>query len=98
MKKIVIELTYYVDIIEVPDFIEEDLDGYIKKFNKWAYNKNNRHKYWVIENGKLLGVEIGGETFVYFLNTEILMNCEEKARVVEEEVKEYDESLPKRFF
>ena len=98
MKKIVIELTYYADIIEVPDFIEKDFDKYIKKFDKWAYDKSNRHKYWIIENDKPISVEIGGETIVYFLNTEILVDCKEKARVVEEEVKEYDETLLKRYF
>lgn len=90
---------YYTDVINVPDEIGTQIKKYQKKCDKWLYNKNNNHQYWEKdEYGKKLGVGICSDAFVYWLNSFVLNDSEQKAAVLKRNLPEYDSSLPTIFY
>lgn len=98
MKKIVVEMTYDADIIEVPDEVEKRLKEIQKKFDKWIHNKETEHEYWHYKDGKKYCPQFRGDAFVEYLNQIILIDSEEKAKVVEMHVENYDSSIKKIWF
>lgn len=63
------------------------------------YNKDNNHQYWEKdEYGKKLGVGICSDAFVYWLNSFVLNDSEQKAVVLKRNLQEYDTSLPTIFY
>ena len=82
MKKIVVEMTYDADIIQVPDEVEKKLKQIQHKFDEWIHDKETDHKYWNYKDGKKYCPEFRGDAFVEYLNKVILINSEEKAKVV----------------
>lgn len=98
MKRIAIKMTYDADIAEVPDFIEADLKKYQRKFDKWLYDKSNKHKYWVYKDGRPYGVSFRGDAFVEYLNEVVLCDCDEKASIIEMETNDYDDNVKSIFF
>ena len=90
---------YYTDVINVPDEIGTQIKKYQKKYDKWLYNKDNNHQYWEKdEYGKKLGVGICSDAFVYWLNSFVLNDGEQKAVVLKRNLQEYDSSLPTIFY
>lgn len=83
MKKIMVEMTYDADIIEVPDDVEKNIKKYQKQFDKWIHDKTTEHSYWVYKNGKKYCPQFRGDAFVEYLNQIILKEHNEKARVIE---------------
>lgn len=98
MKKIVVEMTYDADIIEVPDEVEKKLKQIQNKFDEWIHDKETDHKYWHYKDGKKYCPEFRGDAFVEYLNKVILINSEEKAKVVEMYVENYDPSMKAIWF
>ena len=90
---------YYTDVINVPDKIGTQIKKYQKKCYKWLYNKDNDHQYWEKdEYGKKLGVGIFSDAFVYWLNSFVLNDSEQKTVVLKRNLQEYDSSLPTIFY
>ena len=61
---------------------------------KWLDNQ-----YWEKdEYGKKLGIGICSDAFVYWLNSFVLNDSEQKAVVLKRNLQEYDSSLPTIFY
>jgi hypothetical protein len=81
MKKVILKWEYDADIINVPDIIAENIYEYQIKFDKWIYDQNNKHKYWVTvqtEDSSFTAVKFGSEAFVTWLNDYILNKTDDK--------------------
>lgn len=78
MKQIVLNWAYYLDIIA------DDIHEYQMQFDKWLYNKENQHGYWVTIENPLdpqdisMGVCFNSDAFVTWLNDNILKEIEEE--------------------
>lgn len=100
--KLILEFDFDADVIEVPQYVLENKEILRKRFLKWLYSKQTRHKYWVIlrdSNGrKYRGVRYRSDAFVEWLNKKVLMDGMEKASILEEHVYEYADDIPKLFF
>ena len=72
---------YY--LISVPDRIAKDIEHYRMEFDKWLYDEENDHGYWITvdeEFGKFRAVQYDGyEAFPKWLNEHVLKDSEEKA-------------------
>lgn len=69
---------YDTDILEVPEFIIENIDLYRKKFEKWLYDKSNKMTY----DSKDRVFRFRGDAFVYWLNTYVLKDNDTKAKLI----------------
>ena len=98
LKKIVIEMTFDADVIEVPDAIEQNIEGIQSQFDKWIHNKAIEHKYWFYKDGKKYCPQFRGDAFVEYLNEIVLKDSGEKAKMVERYVENYDSSLKSIWF
>lgn len=98
MKKVAIEFTYYIDIIEVPDDILLNMKKYQKSFDKWIYDKTNDHGYWEVINGKKKAVSFDTEAFVKYLNNFHLKSRKEQAKVLKHNVDIYDKDILTLYF
>ena len=96
--KIVLKFTYDADIIDIPNFFLPNLKKSSIQFNKWLYNKDNDHGYWIKKNGKKVAVSFRGDAYVDFLNNKMLNSCNEKAKIIETEITEFDVTLPILYF
>lgn len=98
MMKIALEFTYHTDIIAVPD----DIGNQIKKcqcaFDKWLYDKENRHDYWVLKDGKKTAVSFDTMAFVNYLNHFYLSDSEDKVIVLEEDSVDIPKGITILFF
>lgn len=100
--KLLIEFDVYSDIVDVPEFVINDINKYRNRFLDWMYNPKVKHKYWRKDvdafGHKFKGVCYGSEAFIEWLNTKVLKNSEEKAALVEAETDYDGDSYPKIFF
>ena len=97
--KMMIEFDINADIIEVPESVVKDRELLRRRFLKWLYDKNVRHKYWVTSSGGEKGVCYRSDAFVEWLSKKVLKGDLVKAEIVAEEV-DIDEykHLPSIFF
>lgn len=98
MRKIVVKMTYDADIIEVPDMIETKINKIQYQFDKWVHDKSVEHEYWIYKDGKKYCPSFRGDAFVEYLNSFILNDSEEKARIIEMYVRNYDTSMKSIWF
>ncbi|ACL21998.1 hypothetical protein Dhaf_3985 [Desulfitobacterium hafniense DCB-2] len=91
--KIVIQFCVDADIIDCPVDISDSLIEYRNKFIDWLYDKQNNHSYWIYKNGEKYGCSYRSEAFVEWLNKFVLSNSLVKAKVLESNVKNWDNSL-----
>lgn len=98
MVKVAIEFTYYVDIIEVPDYIAKDIKKYQRAFDKWLYDKDNNHGLWVIVDGQKKAVSFDTQDFVDYLNRHAISNSDSVCRVIESSLLMAPPNLPIVFF
>lgn len=100
--ELILEFDFDADVIEVPQYVLENREILQKRFLKWLYGKQTRHKYWVIlrdSNGrKYRDVRYRSDAFVEWLNKKVLTDEIEKASILEEHVHEYAEDIPKLVF
>lgn len=90
---------YYVDIINVPDYIGINIKKYQNKCDRWLFNKLNEHEFWEKDSsGRKLGVGVCSESFIYWLNNFILNDSHEKAYIVKKNIKKYDKALPTIYY
>lgn len=74
MPKVKVQRTYDIDIIYVPDFIQDDIIRYQDNFLMWVDNTS------FDEN--LDGTVFGTDDFIRYLNEEVLKNQAEKAYII----------------
>lgn len=98
MKRVAIEIEYYTDIIEVPDNILNKIELFQHQFDKWIYNRENEHEYWIKKNGRKMGVRFGSEAFVDYLNLFCLNGSSEKANLLEKHASDIPEDITKLVF
>ena len=98
MSKIVVEITYDVYMVDVPEYIAKDITKYQKSFDKWLYDKNNDHGLWVIVNGKKMAVSFGTQDFVNYLNEYILTKDTPKCFIVDKNPIDVPTDVPKIWF
>ena len=100
--RLVLEFDCDADIVDVPQFVIENKEFYRKRFIKWLYNKNTKHKYWVQvrdSNGNsYYGLRYRGDAFVEWLNKRVLGQEDQMACVVEQNACDYPNTLPTLFF
>ncbi len=46
------------DIIDVPQAVIDNAEGYQKRFFNWLFDKHTEHSYWWYENGEKFGCEL----------------------------------------
>ena len=68
MRVIVLKFEYEEHYIKVPEIIFNNIKKIRKEFDKWLYDKNNNHGYWVIVNGVKKGVSYDASVFIDYLN------------------------------
>lgn len=86
----------YVDIVNIPDEVAENLDEVVSEFYKWMFDKTNNHKYWVIEENKKKYCSYTTEAFIDWINE--FITKEEKATIIAISSRQIDETLPIIFF
>lgn len=96
--KIVVQMTYDADIIEVPNYVGNKIKAYQVEFDKWLYNKENDHPFWTYKKGKKCGVCFRGNAFVYWLNNVKFADSPNCAKIIDSFIQEYDPNLPIIFF
>lgn len=98
MARIALEFTYYTDIIEVPNFVEQNIVKYQREFDKWLYDKNNNHGLWIIDNGEKKAVSFDSSDFVDYLNKYIISDNNLKAKIIQTGLPETPEKMRVLFF
>ena len=86
MEKIVVEMTFDADIIEIPKELVHDLIKIQEEFDEWIHDKSVNHSYWIYKHNKKYCPCFRGDAFV------------ERAKVLEEYITDYDKSLPSIWF
>lgn len=86
MEKIVLRFTYDCDIIAVPKYIATDIIKIRRQFDKWLYDKENDHGYWVFVGGKKRAVSFNSYAFIEYLNKFHISDKKDKAFIVEEKI------------
>lgn len=83
MKKVLIQNTYDLDVVQLPDDIADNIKKYQRVFDKWLYDKDNDHGHWIYEDGRKYAVEVDSQVFIDYLNDFVLKDSDEKATFVE---------------
>ena len=96
--KVVLKFEYDADVIDVPDFIGNDINDYQEKFDEWLYDESNDHPFWLYSKGKKDCVSFRADAFIYWLNGCILVDSREKARIYDSFAKKYDKKHPTIYF
>ncbi len=96
--KIALKFTYDTDIVSVPEDIGSHIKRYQERFDKWLYDKDNDHGYWVVQEGKRVAVSFDAQAFVDYLNTVWLQDREEKAVILQEGEKNIPTGMPLLYF
>ncbi len=91
--KINLVFDYGTDVVEVPDFVGENVKKYRERFDKWCYDKDNKITF----NRQTRVFSFDGTTFVDWLNKYECMGPV-RAAMLEENVIDYDRALPTLFF
>ena len=86
------------DIIDVPQFIIDNVEDYQREFTAWLSDKNIDHAYWHYENGVKYGVSFRSDALVEWLNKFPLADNSDKAKSVVVGIGKYDKALPSIFF
>ena len=93
--------TYDYDLIDVPQELVKQIKKLQLKCDKWLYNKENEHEYWIKEGlSTKFAVNTCSEAFVYWLNTFVLADFEYKAKIVQKDMPmdSIDISLPTIYY
>ena len=92
--KIALRFTYDTDIIKVPKEYGTDAKKLQDQFDKWLYDKNNDHGFWISKKGKYSGVTFNSDSFVDYLNNHVreegwekVTFIERKAQVIPKDIK-----------
>lgn len=89
--QMIVEFDIGADLIEVPEWVVRDREKLRRQFFKWLTGFEGSRRYrkggcWCYRS----------DAFVYWLNKRVLEG--EQARVVREQLRDWDDSLPSIFF
>lgn len=84
---IALQYTYQVDVIYVPVTLGKRIKKIQNLFDKWLYDKSNNHGNWIIKDGKRVAVSFDTSTFIHYINDHHLTNTDEKAYIVDKNLK-----------
>ncbi len=87
-----------VDVIDIPQYVFEDIENIQKGFFRWLFDKNNNHAYWICVNGDKKYCSYRSEAFVEWLNTYYLVGTKEKASCINMFEKNINLNRPKISF
>ena len=89
-----IEFCYETDTeyIRCPAKIGRNIRNLQRQFDKWIYDRNNKHPYGVIahedeEGNKIYGVCFNAEAFVYWLNQVRFVKRKKVVRIIDNPTK-----------
>ena len=82
MKIIALKFEYEEYYINVPENVYNNISTIRKEFDKWLYDKNNDHGYWVIINGVKKGVSYDESAFIDFINDRYLRKGDARVRMI----------------
>ncbi len=85
MKVIALRFEYEEYYIEVPEDIYNNIKKIRKEFDKWLYDKNNDHGYWVKVNGVKKGVSYDESAFIDFINERYIKKGDARVRIIEKD-------------
>ena len=94
------EVYFYVDVLDVPEFIANDLENYCSQAVDWLMDKRHNHEFWAYSKpnhkGKKVGVLRCSDSFIFWVNEILLKGKKEFAKIVKRDLREneYDKSLP----
>lgn len=89
--QMIVEFDISADLIEVPEWVVRDRERLRQRFLKWLMGYEGSRRY---RKGGCYCYR--SDAFVYWLNQKVLEG--EQARVVQEYLREWDETLPSIFF
>ena len=93
-----VEFDISADIIDVPQSVIDDCENLSRRFLKWLFSPEVKPKYTVTLRGHT-GVCYRSEAFVDFLNSNVLTDSKQKAKIVQQEIpRENIQNLPSVFF
>jgi len=99
LEKVVVEMTFDADIIEIPKELVHDLIKIQEEFDEWIHDKSVNHSYWIYKHNKKYCPCFRGDAFVEYINNFVLeKDAKERAKVLEEYITDYDKSLPSIWF
>ena len=93
--------TYDYDLIDVPQELVKQIKKLQLKCDKWLYNKENEHELWIKEGSDTkFAVNTCSEAFVHWLNTFVLADPNNKARIVDKDkpMDSIDKDLPTIYY
>lgn len=83
MEKIVVEMTFDADIIEIPKELVHDLIKIQEEFDEWIHDKSVNHSYWIYKHNKKYCPCFRGDAFVEYINNFVLeKDAKERAKVL----------------
>ena len=93
-----VEFDVSADIIDVPQAVIDDRKNLSRRFIDWILSPDIKKKYTVTFNGHR-GLCYRSESFVDFLNSSVLLDSKQKAKIVQQKVSlENKQKLPSVFF
>ena len=93
-----IEFGYEIDTeyIRCPARVGRNIRKLQRQFDKWIYDRKNKHPYWMVadeeeEGNKIYGVCFNAEAFVYWLNQVKYAKRKQVAKLID-----YPTNTPKK--
>ena len=86
-----------VDVIWIPQSIT-NIEKLQIDFFEWLFDKKNNHKYWIIVNNEKKYCNYGVDAFVDWINSNVLIDEKDKARVILRNSREIFEGNNNLFF
>ncbi len=83
-----------LDVIDIPQFVLQDINNIQQMFFDWLFNKNNNHDYWVRIGDVKKYCSYRSEAFIEWLNSYYLVESKEKALCVSQYEKNIELSRP----
>ena len=90
MKPVILDWGWWYDVIQCPDYIANDIRQYQMQFDKWLFDENSEHGYWVsypdpaIESTDKVALSWDVEAFINWLNRFVVNeNMNEKVSLIE---------------
>lgn len=95
---VVITVEFDSDLVCIPDSSKYSLKKLQILFNKWLYDKDIDHEYWVYRDGRKYGVSYGIDAFIKWLNENIFEGCDDKVKIVEKNISNIPKELERLYF
>lgn len=92
---VIVSFTYYSDLVYIPDSSNYTPKKLQTLFDKWLYNKEIDHEYWIYRDGRKYGVSFDIHAFIKWLNENIFADSDDKAKIKVRITKKNASQIPK---